>query len=96
MTCCAKPKHPSHKQQSSRLNRIAGQIEGVKRMIDDQRYCPDILIQCRAIRSAIKSLESSIMEVHLKNCVAETLNSGQDSEKQEKIGELLKLFYRFE
>lgn len=96
MSCCSEIKHPSHKKQFSRINRIAGQIEGIRRMIDDQRYCPDILTQCRAVRSAVKSLEASIMEVHLNNCVADAMITGQDKVKKQKIEELIKLFCRFE
>ena len=47
--------NPSHLENIPRLNRIAGQIEGIKKMIEDGRYCPDILSQLRAVRSAVKS-----------------------------------------
>ena len=63
--------HPDHIKQISRLNRVSGQLEGVKKMIEGQRYCPDILKQLKAARSAIKSLENSILETHLVNCVVD-------------------------
>ena len=57
----------THKENLSRLNRIAGQIEGIKKMIEDGRDCPDIISQLRAVRSAVKSVESNILEKHLPN-----------------------------
>ena len=84
---------PSHKNQISRLNRISGQIEGVKRMIKDNRYCPDILTQTKAVRSALKSLEASILVEHLNCCVTNAFDSGNKREQEKKIEELKKLFY---
>ncbi len=85
-------KHPSHEENIPRLNRIAGQIEGVKRMIEEGRYCPDILIQLHAVRSAIKSVESYILHKHLQFCVAQSFAS--EADKNKKIEELKMLFDR--
>ena len=95
--CCDKTTlHPSHKGQTSRLNRIAGQINGVKTMIVEERYCPEILTQLRAVRSAIKSLEADMLRTHLNHCVTNDL-SGKDPAKKEKtIEELVQLFKTFE
>ena len=60
---------PNHQSKLPKLNRIGGQIEGVKKMIEDNRYCPDIITQLRAARAAIKSLEADILETHLQNSV---------------------------
>ena len=79
-----------------KINRIAGQIEGIKKMIDEGRYCPDILVQLRAARAALKSVEASILESHLKSCVADTLASGSAESKEQKIAELKDLFKRFD
>ena len=92
---CQDESYPSHKKQLSRLNRIAGQIEGVKRMIDDQRYCPEILTQLRAIRSAVKSLEASVLEKHLTCCVAEAFSSGSRKDREKKIDELTTMFQKY-
>lgn len=86
--------HPTHSQEIPRLNRAIGQLEGVKKMIDEHRYCPDIIIQLRAARSAIKAVESNILKTHLQSCVAQSFDS--EEEKDAKIQELKDLFDRFE
>ncbi|TVQ76776.1 MAG: transcriptional regulator [Bradymonadales bacterium] len=62
--------HPKHEREFHRLNRVIGQLGGVRRMIEEQRYCPDILTQMQAIQSALKALELSILERHLQHCVS--------------------------
>lgn len=89
-------KHPCHKDETTKLNRIAGQVEGVKRMIDDGRYCTDILTQLRAVRSAVRSVEAKILETHLQHCVSEAVTSGSKEEMQEKIDEIKDLFKRYD
>lgn len=63
-----------HREQIPRLNRAIGQLEGVKKMIEDNRYCPDIIIQLKAVRSAIKRIESNILKIHLEECVASSFS----------------------
>jgi DNA-binding FrmR family transcriptional regulator len=94
--CCNSNIHPDHSKEISRLNRISGQIEGIKKMVEERRYCPDILTQLRAVASATKSLEATILEAHLGTCVAEAFKSDSIKEQQEKISELVKLFKRFD
>ena len=53
-----KSENPSHKHEIPRLNRAIGQLEGIKKMIEEQRYCPDIIVQLKAVRSAIKHVEN--------------------------------------
>lgn len=86
--------HPCHKQELPRLNRVIGQLEGVKKMIEEQRYCPDILIQLRAARSAIRAVESNILKTHLQFCVSQSFNS--EADKEQKLNELKEIFDRFE
>ena len=86
--------HPDHSKELARLNRISGQLEGVKRMIEERRYCPEILIQLRAIRSAVRAVESNILKTHLQSCVAQSFAS--DADREQKIEELKKLFDQFE
>lgn len=90
--------HPSHKKQVSRINRISGQLDGVRGMIEDQRYCPEILTQLRAIRSAVKSLEANVLQTHLSSCVTETFSSRKVTkrEKDRKIKELIDIFKRYD
>ncbi|MCH9845775.1 MAG: metal-sensitive transcriptional regulator [Alphaproteobacteria bacterium] len=83
--------HPSHHQQLGKLNRITGQIDAVKRMIDEQKYCVDIITQVRAARNALKSVELSILETHMKHCLDQATPDLQD-EKMQKIITLLKKY----
>ncbi len=88
-------KHPDHTGHVKKLNRVIGQIEGVKRMIEDRRYCPDILTQTRAAASALKSIELSILESHLGHCVADAFSSNNLSKANAKIDELVSIVKRF-
>ena len=81
--------HPDHTDNSTSLRRIEGQVRGVQQMIDDKRYCMDIVNQIRAIKSALNRVESKVLEKHLRSCVTQVLNK---KEMQEKISELVKVF----
>lgn len=74
-----------------RLNRVIGQLNGVKSMIDDNRYCGDVLIQLAAAESAIRSISSVILQDHLETCVTDRVRRGDDS----VIDETMKLIKRF-
>lgn len=74
-----------------RLNRISGQVEGIKRMVSEPRYCIDILIQISSVRSALDSVSRFILEDHLKTCVANALRRGQG---KIEIKELVDIFNR--
>jgi DNA-binding FrmR family transcriptional regulator len=88
---CEESGYPDNSSHLNRVNRIIGQLEGVKRMIEDRRYCPEIMTQTRAISSAVRSLEAKILQGHLENCVRDAFSSNaKDSEK--KIEELVELF----
>ena len=78
-----------NKEQIPRLNRAIGQLEGIKKMIEDKRYCPDIIIQLKAVRSAIKRIESNILKTHLEECVASSFSDKKDA--REKIDEIKNL-----
>lgn len=88
--------HPSHEEQLPRLNRIAGQVEGVKKMIQERRYCPDILTQLHAIRAAVRHLEIQMLDTHLSHCVTETFKSKDEEEIKQKIAEIQQILKRFE
>ena len=81
---------PDHRPQIQRINRMIGQLNGVKRMIEEGIYCPEILIQTKAVSSALRSLETSLLEGHLTGCVTEAITSGKDREN--KIEELIAIF----
>ena len=78
--------NPSHKHEIPRLNRAIGQLEGIKKMIEEQRYCPDIIVQLKAVRSAIKHIESNILKTHLEECVAKSFSDSEIA--KEKIMEI--------
>jgi DNA-binding FrmR family transcriptional regulator len=84
-------KKPCHKNNIVALKRIEGQIRGVQKMIEEERYCVDILNQLRSIVRAIGSVQKKIYRGHLMSCVTETLTGSSESEKQKKIDEILDL-----
>jgi DNA-binding FrmR family transcriptional regulator len=85
-------KHPCHKNQIANIRRIKGQIEGVERMINEGKYCIDILNQIKAAKNAISSVEGKILKTHLEECIKESMNGGNDA--QQKIDEILKVLKR--
>lgn len=80
-----------HSAELNRLSRIKGQVEGIERMILDKRYCPDIVTQIKAIRSALRSLEANIIEGHLKHCVKTAFKSRDPEVVKQKLEEILLL-----
>jgi DNA-binding FrmR family transcriptional regulator len=86
--------HPSHYNEIPRLNRAIGQMEGVRKMIENRRYCPEILLQLKAVRSAVKSIESNILKTHLESCVAGSFED--KNERDKKIAEIKELLDRFQ
>jgi len=85
-------KHPCHKNQIASIRRIKGQIEGVERMINEGKYCIDILNQIKATKNAITSVEGKILKTRLEECIKESMNGG--NEAQQKIDEILKVLKR--
>ncbi|EDL49136.1 metal-sensitive transcriptional regulator [Erythrobacter sp. SD-21] len=75
-----------------RLNRVAGQVNGIARMIEEERYCIDILHQIQAVRSALAKVESQVLKDHAASCIAEAISSGDAGEQERKFGELMELF----
>ncbi len=78
----------------NRLNRIAGQVQGVARMIENERYCIDVLTQLQAIKSALAKVESAVLKRHADSCVADAIASGDEAEQRAKFAELIDLFGR--
>ena len=92
--CCeqiTKRSEEFKKKLFNRINRLKGQIEGVSRMIEEDRYCKDILIQLSAIEKSTKSLASLIFDNHMHSCVVNGLKNGDET----KINEVVELFRRF-
>ena len=85
----------STKQALTRLRRIEGQIRGVHRMIEEDRYCVDVLTQTRAIVAALHGVEDIVMENHLNTCVVDAIRSDDPEEKSEKIDKVLNVITKF-
>ncbi len=88
--------HPSHREQTPRLNRAIGQLEGIKRMIDGGEYCVDIMTQLRAARSAIKTIELGVLGTHMRSCLARTSCCGDDALRDRRVEEILTLLKKYE
>ena len=78
-----------------RLNRIEGQVKGTQKMVEDERYCVDILVQISAIRSAINKVGNIILENHIKGCVANSIKEGNVEKSDELISELMQTINKF-
>ncbi len=86
---------PRHKDCLTRLSRIEGQVRGVSKMIEEERYCIDLLMQLRAIRAALGKVESEVLKDHTDHCIADAVKSGSEKEQREKFSELIDLFDRY-
>ena len=92
--CCNKKTKRSPEEKKliiNRLNRINGQISGITKMIENDAYCNDVLVQLSAVKNSVKSLSSHILENHLYSCVTRDLENGET----DTIDELISLFKRF-
>jgi CsoR family transcriptional regulator, copper-sensing transcriptional repressor len=78
-----------------RLHRIEGQVRGIERMVEDDRYCIDILTQISAVNTALESLAYKVLEDHVDHCVADALSSGDPEAAGAKSKELLEAVQRF-
>ncbi|MEI9888616.1 MAG: metal-sensitive transcriptional regulator [Rhizomicrobium sp.] len=79
----------------ARLSRIEGQVRGIARMVEEERYCIDILTQMQAIKSALRKVEEEILKGHAAHCVAHAIKSGDAKDQTEKFNELVELFGRY-
>lgn len=100
MTCCCKQKDDEnikHKQRDeqekkalmTRLNRIEGQVRGIKAMVEDDRYCVDILTQTQAVQAALNGFNKELLARHIKTCVSDDIREGNE-EAVDELCELLK------
>jgi DNA-binding FrmR family transcriptional regulator len=79
---------------TNRLSRIEGQVRGVARMIDEDRYCIDILTQVRAVRAALAKVETELLNDHLGHCIEAAISGGDADDQRRKAGELIELMQR--
>lgn len=94
--CCGRHKHTPRSAElqrdvNARLNRVIGQLNGVKAMIDDNRYCGDVLTQLAAAQSALSAVSRKLLQEHLQTCVVEQIREG-DTEVIDELMQLIKKF----
>ena len=92
--CCKKQKHRNeteYKSLMNRLNRIEGQVRGIKKMLENDAYCTDILTQLSAVAAALNSFNKELLSNHIHTCVAENIKSGNDEVIDELVLALQKL-----
>ncbi|HUG39815.1 MAG TPA: metal-sensitive transcriptional regulator [Longimicrobiales bacterium] len=82
------------KQTAARLKRIEGQIRGLQRMVEEDRYCPDILTQLASVHAALRGVGKLLMRNHLQHCVTGALRSGDAVEAERTYDEVTELMYR--
>lgn len=79
---------------ANRLSRIEGQVRGVARMIDEDRYCIDVLTQLQAVRAALARVETEMLNDHLNHCIEAAITGGDAADQRRKAGELIQLLQR--
>ena len=92
--CCQKTKERSEEEYKNlihRLNRIEGQIRGIKGMIENSAYCTDILVQSSAVTAAINAFNKELLASHIRTCVAQDIRDGKDETVDELVATLQKL-----
>jgi CsoR family transcriptional regulator, copper-sensing transcriptional repressor len=77
-----------------RLSRIEGQVRGVSKMVEDDRYCIDIVTQISAVRAALRRVEEEVLRDHVAHCVEHAISSGNKADQREKIAELMAVIGR--
>jgi DNA-binding FrmR family transcriptional regulator len=78
-----------------RLRRIEGQVQGIQRMVEEDKPCVDILLQVTAVQGAVEQVQRLLLGQHLESCVAEAVRAGSSRDRQRKMEELLDVFSRF-
>jgi len=88
MQCCTKT------SCAKRLGRIEGQVRGIARMLEEDRYCIDVVTQISAVRAALKRVEEEILKDHVGHCVENAIQSGDKDEQRQKVAELVNVLGR--
>ena len=86
---------PSHEDSIPNLRRIEGQVRGVQKMIEEKRYCVDILTQISSVNGALMRVQDKILERHLNGCLKGAIKSKSELERQKKIDEIFGLLKKF-
>jgi DNA-binding FrmR family transcriptional regulator len=87
-------KRETKKLVATRLARVEGQVRGLAQMVDQDRYCLDLVAQVRAARSALAKVEQMVLADHLSSCVEQAIVSGDPEEQRKKVAELIEVFSR--
>lgn len=80
-----------YKSEIPRLNRLIGQLNGIKKMIDEERYCPDIILQLKAVKANIRGLEQKLLQNHIQHCVKNAFESNDEAAKEQSIQEIMQI-----
>ena len=83
--------YPNHESQLNRLNKIEGQLKGIRKMVEERRYCVDIISQIKAVVGALEQVEMGVLEKHIHHCVVESLETKNSSLFEEKVEEIVKI-----
>ena len=86
--------HDAKLSRLKRLNRIEGQVRGLARMVEEDRYCIDIVTQIAAVRAALRRVEESVLRDHIDHCVRHAIASGNKAEQEQKVAELMEVLVR--
>jgi DNA-binding FrmR family transcriptional regulator len=87
--------YPSHRDNIVALKRIEGQVRGIQKMIENRKYCVDILYQIHAVISALTRVEDKILEKHFESCVTHAVSGSSQAERKKKLTEILNIIHRF-
>jgi DNA-binding FrmR family transcriptional regulator len=79
-----------------RLARVEGQVRGIARMVEEDRYCIDVITQLSAVRAALRRIEEAVLSDHVGHCVEHAIRSGDRAEQRRKVSELMEVFRRAE
>ena len=85
----------THQDTVPRLKRIEGQVRGIIRMVEEERYCMDILVQLQAVKAALAKVEAEVLKQHASHCVEDAIKSGDAAEQRQKFTELVDLMGKF-
>lgn len=83
---------PTKEKVEARLKRVAGQVQGVQRMVEADRYCVDVLLQISAARAALAKVSKILLESHIRSCVVQAFENDDADHSEEKIAELIRVF----
>ena len=88
-------KEEAREKVLARLKKVAGQVAGIQRMVEEDRYCVDVLHQIAAVEGALDRVGHLVLTQHVETCVASAIESGRPKERKEKLDELMEVFSKF-